>query len=348
MKKKDINALIDCWQQAGQISGEQAAYMKTDVATVTSEKSGHQFISAIMYIGATGLSLGALLLIASNWEGLSRPIKVVLALLLPIIPLCFAYWQLIMKGTTRVLGQAANVFGLALVGGSLAIIGQTYNLESDMVSFLWTWAILTFPFIFVFRRKENVLFSATIIGVASLYALVEYLDATDMDEGALLLLLTLASLGYAGIMYGIGNMLGTLSSWTETSRLLRLGAASLATITLFITTFNIYAQEITGDSFNNQTNWEVLSFGFNLFFIGFLVFVLLRTIRLEEYSYAFGVVRLFGIYLIVKYITLFYSMLDTGLFFMIGGIIFITGGWFLEKKKSLLLSYMRETHETST
>jgi uncharacterized membrane protein len=341
MKKQEINSLIERWLQVGAINQEQATYMIADVVTVTSEKSGHKFISAIMYIGSTGLSLGALLLIASNWAGLSKVIKLILALLLPILPICFAYWQLNVRNESKVLGRAANILGLALVGGSLSLIGQTYNLESNMVTLLWTWALLTTPFVFVFRKKENVLFSAVMIGTALLFSIFNFLENSRMEDGTAVLLVTITGLAYAYLLYAIGTGLRYVTSWADSSRLLRIGAAGLASIILFLMTFGWYAQVIVDHSYRSPGNWEILSFAFNILFIGFLIFALIRSVKFEEYSFAFSIVRLFGLYLLVKYFTLFYSMLDTGIFFIIGGILFITGGWILEKKKDTLVAYMR-------
>jgi uncharacterized membrane protein len=343
MKKADINMLIDRWLQVGAISQEQAEYFRADVASVVSETSGNRFISAITYIGASALSLGVLLLIASNWSGLAREVKLLLALLLPVIPLCFAYWQLLISQTPRVLGRAANILGVVLVGGSLALIGQIYNLEANMQSFFWTWALLTTPFVLVFRRTENVLFAATIIGVAVTYSLFDFLDSADVEDGVAVLLLTMVGLAYAGLLYGIGSGLRFAASWLESGRILRIGAAGLAATILFFTTFEFYARAIVGGSYRNPGNWEVLSVGLNLVFVGFLLFALLRSIKFEEYTFALSIVRLFGFYLLVKYVTLFYSMLDTGLFFVIGGIIFISGGWFLEKHKHTLVSYFKHS-----
>jgi len=323
--------------------------MLADVVTVTSEKSGYKLISAIMYIGAMALSLGALLLIASNWSWLSKEVKLVLTLLLPLIPICFAYWQLNVRDNDRVLGRTANILGLTFVGGSLALIGQIYNLDSNMVTFLWMWAVLTAPFVFVFKKRENVLFTAVMIGAAVLLSTSDFLEASNMEKGISLVLLTVVSLLYVGVVYVIGGALRYVSSWIDSGRLLRIGAGGCAAIILFFTTFEWYARFVVGATYTNSGNWEVLSIALNLLFIGFLVRALVRAVKYEEYTFAFTVVRLFGVYLLVKYFTLFYSMLDTGLFFIIGGIIFITGGWLLEKKKSVLVAYMKNaTNDTQT
>ena len=235
MKKVEIDSLIQNWLEVGAVSSEQASFMTTEVARTVSEKSGGKFISAVMYIGAAALSAGALLFIASNWEYLTKGIKLMLAFLLPIIPLAFAYFQLVVKEKSefKVLGRAANIFGVALIGGSLALIGQIYNLEANMISFLWTWALLSLPFVFVFKKSENVFFGAILVGGALLASLIDFLDSAQMDETALVLLLTSTSLLYAYVLYIIGVALRYAVEWSEGGRLLRLLGAGLAAALLF-------------------------------------------------------------------------------------------------------------------
>ena len=191
------------------------------------------------------------------------------------------------------------------------------------------------------------MFAAAIVGVALLVSIFDFLESSSMEEGTAVLLLTIASLAYAYLLYAIGSGLRYVTSWSGSSRILRIGGAALASVVLFVMTFGEYAQVIIDYSYKNDpTNWMVLSLAFNALFVGFLVFALIRAIKFEEYIFAFSIVRLFGLYLLIKYFTLFYSMFDTGIFFMVGGILFITGGWALEKKKDMLVTYMKgSTHK---
>ncbi len=91
----------------------------------------------------------------------------------------------------------------------------------------------------------------------------------------------------------------------------------------------------------------MLSIVFNLTFIGFMVFALFRSVKYEEYNFAFSVVRVAALYLFVKYVTLFSSMLDTGVFLIVGGLLFTFGARFLEKNKGKLVVFMRESRESS-
>lgn len=345
MRRSEVESLIDGWRSRGIVSQDQAARMIAELHQAASEGSGNKLITTVTYLGASALSLGALLLVASNWELLSRTLKIVLALLLPVGPLCFAYWKMNIQGRGSILARSANVLGLALIGGSIALIGQVYNLAANPESFLWTWALLALPFVFVFKRAENVVFSALGIAAAVHFSLFMFVSSSDMEAGVSVLVVTVAALAYAYLAYALGSLRRRSATWCEGARYLRLSAGASAATILFITTLEWYARIVVGGDFvvdgTDNTDWVPVSIFLNLFFVGFLVFALVRAIRFEEYGFAFSVTRLFTVYLLVKYYTLFFSMMDTGLFFVIGGLLFIAGGITLERNRKLLVSYMK-------
>lgn len=345
MKKSEINRLTQRWLSAGAITQQQAEYITSDVEQYISETSGNKFITAIVSIGTLGLSAGVLLIIASNWSGFSSGFKLLLAVLLPIVPLVFAYWQILMRGAVTVFALVAHTFGLILVGGAIALIEQTYHLQSSLSTTLWMWNLLTVPFLFVFKRTENVIVTTILTGAAILVSTFEYLDSANVSESFAIVALTAVSLGFVATMYGLGTQLRNFKLWSGGGRFLRLTGVTLATVILYLMTFEFYARILTSSdnyySYTTNSYWMPVSVILNLLFIGFLVFCLLRAAKYEEYNFAFWVVRMSAVYIFTKYITLFSDMLDTGLFFVIGGLIFIFGGWFLEKNKKHLITYMK-------
>ncbi len=350
MKKSTVEALIDSWQRTGIVSAEQVTLMKTDLARVTSERSGSYFIAAVMYVGAAALALGALLFISSNWSAMTKEIKLGLTLLLPLLPLTYAYYRLCVCHCATVLGRAANILGLALIGGSIALIGQIYHLPANLEGFLWLWTLLTTPFLFIYRKPENVVFAAALTGAALFASLVNWVERTTYSDGTALLLFTLAVLMYAVVLNGLGILLRDHPTWDVGARLLRLGSGVIGVVTLFITTFEEYARAVAdvpyyaydefGRALQSSASWMPLSLIFNAIFIVVLLYIMLRAVKFEEYGYAFTIVRIFGLYLIVKYCTLFYDLFNTGIFFMIGGLLFLGGAFMLERHKALFLRYL--------
>lgn len=339
MKQRDFEQLILRWAEEGIIDATQKQYLLADLQHSTAEQSGKKFVITIATVGATVLVAGVLLLIASNWQFLGKSFQVFLALLMPLFPLMLAYYLSAVKRSQSILVLVANIFGVGLIGASLALIGQIYNLESGYSSLLWWWAVLSTPFVFVFKRAENLVVSAALFGVALMFLYLEMVD--DSDESAFVLVLTVSALAYAGLLYAIGTILRSSTVWASGARLLRLMSASVASVVLFITTFEFYARLITDVEWNSS-GWIPLSILLNITFIAFLLFVLVRAFRAQEERLALSVVRLLFLYVIVKYFTLFSSMLDTGVLLVLGGMLFITGAWYLEKHKIQLLTLMRQ------
>jgi uncharacterized membrane protein len=208
---------------------------------------------------------------------------------------------------------------------------------------------MTTPFLWVFKKPENVLFAAVLWGCALGASYLTYIDQMALDEGSVLAVATVLVLCYASLLYVLGHFFRRRSPWEGGARLLRFGSVGLAMVTLFVTTFEEYAKtvldyrytytvllgdQVTGSS---ELGWMVLSLGLNAVFIGFLSLMIFVAVRHEEFGAAFTVVRIFALYLLVKYFTLFYTMFDTGLFFMLGGLLFIVGGWILERNRAELL-----------
>jgi uncharacterized membrane protein len=339
MKQKDVEGYINKWQENGVVTSEQASYMRQDLNTATAEQSGKKLITIISLVGAAVLTAGVLLVISSNWSFLGKPIQLLLALLLPVVPLSIAYFMVEVKQSTSILSRVANVFGVGLIGGALAIIGQIYNLESGYLTLMLFWLILSLPFIFVFRRPENVGISAVLAGLVLVAWVIETLSWWS-DEQAFVITLTIVLLAYCLTLYSVGRFFRNSTVWGSGARILRLMSASIGTVTLFVTTFEFYARIVTHSGYRG-TDWILLSIVLNLLFIGFLVFVLVQAIKYQEERLVYGVVRMMFIYLILKYFTLFSGMFDTGVLFIIGGTLFILGAWFLEKNKHRLLALVK-------
>lgn len=344
MKRTDVANLIEQWETDQVINSQQASYMLADLEQTAAEQSGNKFVVAIAVFGASVLVAGVLLLIASNWNSLGKLPQLGLALLLPILPLTLAYYLSEVKRSRSILVAVANIAGIGLIGGAISLIGQIYNLESGYVTLLWLWTILSLPFVFVLRRAENVVGSAVLLGGALLFTLLEQFGWWR-DEQALVLTLTVGALLYAGTLYSIGAALRHSAVWGKSVRWLRLLSAPVATVTLFVTTFEFYAKTVLDISYRDPSSaWILLSVFLNFFFIGFLVFVLLRAFRYQEERLAFGVIRLLFLYLIVKYFTLFSDMFETGLLLIGGGILFISGAWYFERHKNQLRDVMRQQY----
>lgn len=72
-----------------------------------------------------------ILFFASNWEYLGHTTKLLLINILPIIPLISGYYLSEIKKDFPILGKSLIFLGVLLIGASIALYGQLYNLDSN-------------------------------------------------------------------------------------------------------------------------------------------------------------------------------------------------------------------------
>lgn len=112
-------------------------------------KPGQLALLVFGVIGAALIGLGVILLIGSNWENLSRPLRAGLTFALLIAAQLIAAYALRRRGGSRAWGEGAALFLGLCVGAAIALIGQTYNIPGDLGSFLLTWVLLVFPLMYL-------------------------------------------------------------------------------------------------------------------------------------------------------------------------------------------------------
>ena len=96
-------------------------------------------------LGALLIGLGIILLFGHNWEELSRPMRTVLSLLPLMIGQALAFWVVLKRPESQALKEGTATFLSLMVGASIALISQTYNIPNDTPVFILTWMLLIVP-----------------------------------------------------------------------------------------------------------------------------------------------------------------------------------------------------------
>ncbi len=115
--------------------------------------------------GALLIGLGIILLIGHNWEQLSRALRTVLSLLPLLIAQGLASWVLLKYPQSHALKEGTATFLSLMVGASIALISQTYNIPNDTPTFLLTWMLLIVPL--VYFMEATIPAGIYIVGVAT-------------------------------------------------------------------------------------------------------------------------------------------------------------------------------------
>jgi uncharacterized membrane protein len=110
----------------------------------------HWAVIAFAVLGSLLIGAGIILLFAHNWDELTRPTRAVLSFCPLIIGSVLSIAAMVKNGGTA-LRESAGLFHSLSVGAAIALIGQTYNLPSDVPAFMLTWSLLILPLIFLLR-----------------------------------------------------------------------------------------------------------------------------------------------------------------------------------------------------
>lgn len=333
--KRNLDQLIEHWQKQKIITAAQAKQMRSDIDLDSKTRNKNRFIMALSTLGAVTLGIGVILFVSSNWDQLPKAIKLMMAVLLPIIPLATAHWLLMVKQTYLSLGRGAALVGILLIGAALAIIGQFYHLESEYVRFLAVWSLLALPFVYWFKRAENVFILAALVGGMLFALLVDLTDRSWLLDEVAMTLMPVIYVAYGGILYSLGMQIKTLKDWKKSGSWLRIIGVKLVLAALFVMTFQFYAETV-----HDGLGWSELAVRLflNLFYIGFLVLVLYKAIAVEAEKLISAVFFWFGLFILVRYFDFFWGMLPVSLFFIVGGAIFIGGAVLLEKQRKRLFA----------
>lgn len=181
---KDLPELIE----AGVISLEKAAEIRNYYQKKTG-KSQNRLVIVFGILGAVLVGLGLILIIAHNWDELTRSTKTFLALLPLIAGQLICVYVLLNKRESVAWRESASVFLFFAVGASISLVSQIYNIPGNLSSFLLTWMVLCIPLVYIL--KSSVTSLLVIIGITYYACETSYWHFPNEISGGYWLLLTL-------------------------------------------------------------------------------------------------------------------------------------------------------------
>src|SRR5215510_15196303 len=101
---------------------------------------------ALVVLAALGSALvaaGIILLIAHNWDELSRALRTAIAFLPLLIAQALIVFTLIRRNESRPWREVAAIFDVAAVATAISLISQTYQLQGSLADFLRVWLLLS-------------------------------------------------------------------------------------------------------------------------------------------------------------------------------------------------------------
>lgn len=302
-----LNGELPLWEQEGVITSEQAQqlrfrYQNAAANAVTLRR--HTRMSVVMSIlGSLLLGVGAVLVLASNWQSISAWIKLIL---LTAITLGTYYAGFRMAHQTRshpALGGALLFLGTLFYGASVFLVGQMFNIRIEWAHGLLVWGFGILPLAYVLNSSPILTESIFAIGLWIL------LVAGNTSAYGVGLFGTAVVLGV--LLFAIGEV--HQLRWPDR----RLNAhyfwagIVLVLVTSFINTFSIgemlygYGQDMTLGTF--ITSFAICASIVATVLLAITAVKTFRNARIEIYFYllilaamTFGLLTLFAPYVISK------------------------------------------------
>ena len=139
------------WVRDGVLTGDAAQFLRARYPAVADAeamlqrqaRSTHWAMVLFGILGAVLIGGGIILLLAHNWDQLSRPARVTVAFATLVLSQALAFWMLWTGQGGTVWRETVGTFLALMVGACLALISQTYNLGGDFAAFMLVWTLLS-------------------------------------------------------------------------------------------------------------------------------------------------------------------------------------------------------------
>ncbi|HVM62470.1 MAG TPA: DUF2157 domain-containing protein [Verrucomicrobiae bacterium] len=104
---------------------------------------------AFSILGAALVGSGIILLLAHNWDDLSRAVRTVLSFAPLVCAQAIAAWVLWKRRDSTAWREGAGIALTLAIGATISLIAQTYNISGDFGAFMLTWTLLALPVIYL-------------------------------------------------------------------------------------------------------------------------------------------------------------------------------------------------------
>lgn len=149
---KNLVKELDELQEAGVIDAGTADRIN-QYYKVKGNSSQNRLFVVFGVLGAILVGLGLILIIAHNWDDLSRPVKVFFSFLPLLAGQFFCGFSLIKKPGSAAWKESSTAFLFFAVGACISLISQVYNIHGSLSTFLFTWMLLCMPLIYIMRSS---------------------------------------------------------------------------------------------------------------------------------------------------------------------------------------------------
>jgi hypothetical protein len=152
MNHKGIQRLYEELPQLvaqGVLTPEAEARLRAHYGPLEPARPARLAVIIFSLFGALLIGAGVILLLAHNWDHLTRPMRTVLSFLPLVVAQGLAAWTLFNRPHSLAWREGVGSFLFLAVGASISLVAQTYNISGDFPRFLLTWTLLGLPVVYL-------------------------------------------------------------------------------------------------------------------------------------------------------------------------------------------------------
>lgn len=154
------------WRQEGLVTAELESALRKSSGVLEQRSTNSVVRTALAGLGGGLLLAGLILIVAENWDALHRAVKLGAWGVLQAVFLLAAYHHGRVWPDRPGLAEALSFVASGWMLGGIALVSQTYQLDSRPPNGIWLWLALVLPAVWLLRRQAvaTVLFVALVAG----------------------------------------------------------------------------------------------------------------------------------------------------------------------------------------
>src|SRR5947207_420621 len=137
----------------GVLSSENAEALRQHYAATDSGEPRRIGFVLSAILGSLLVGGGIILLVAHNWDFLTRPVRCAIAFTPLVLSQALAILVLLRRNQSAPWRESGALPRVAAIGTAIALVGQTYQIQGDFARFILVWMLLALPIVYLFRTS---------------------------------------------------------------------------------------------------------------------------------------------------------------------------------------------------
>jgi len=199
--RRQLRQEADRWQTEELIDRDQYQRLAERYSFAALDaNSSSRFTMILIGLGSVLLGLGVITFVASNWQEMSRELRVGLLLTALVSSnwLGFHLWQ----NTTnwKRLGQGFLILGALILGANIALMGQIFHIDGDLYGLFFTWGFGVLLMAYGLRFTPLGIMAILLIGLGYIFHWGTYWNSYATDQDVVVKMLTEQMLAIAAFV----------------------------------------------------------------------------------------------------------------------------------------------------